>query len=396
MDTSTTDDNAPRLLMRLTVALFLGYMAVALSLPVIAVYVTQWPGYGNMLAGLAVGIAFASTIISRNHAGQLADGRGGRACMRLGLAGYILGGMICAGAGLSILPYLTRYLILMVGRLVLGVGESLTVVGMLGWGIGLMGHARAGKVMAWTGMAMYGAFAVGAPLGLALFHMVGFGGVMMGCAVLPAIGLIISKGITAPPVHAGRREPFWRILGRIWQPGCALGLQGVGFAALGTFISVYFIHRHWPYAGVGLSCFGLAFVAMRLLCGHLPDRIGGVRVALVSLGVEAVGQYLLWCAPSPVMALTGAVLTGAGCSMVYPALGVEVVRIMPPHLRGTALGGFAAFQDLAYGATGPLTGLLADRTGYASVFLVGGLCATMAFIMTLHMAARRQQETILE
>ena len=131
MDTSPADDDGPRQLMRLTAALFLGYLAVALSLPVIPVYVTQWPGYGNMLAGLAVGIAFASTIISRNHAGQLADGRGGRTCMRMGLAGYILGGAICAGAGLPMLPYLPRYLILVAGRLVLGVGESLTVVGML-------------------------------------------------------------------------------------------------------------------------------------------------------------------------------------------------------------------------------------------------------------------------
>ncbi|MBE7618821.1 MFS transporter [Komagataeibacter sp. FXV2] len=389
MDISPPDDRS-RVLMRLTAALFLGYLAVALSLPVIPVYVTQWPGYGNMLAGLAVGIAFASTIISRNHAGQLADGRGGRTCMRLGLAGYILAGLICAGASLPILPYPLRYLVLVAGRLVLGVGESLTVVGMLGWGIGLMGHARAGKVMAWTGMAMYGAFAVGAPLGLAIFHMAGFGGVMLTCAILPAAGLLLSQDIMPSPIHDGRREPFWHILGRIWQPGCALGLQGVGFAALGTFISLYFMHRNWPHAGLGLTCFGGAFVAVRVLCGHLPDRVGGVRVALASLMVEATGQYLLWCAPSPTLALVGAVLTGMGCSMVYPALGVEVVRIMPPHLRGTALGGFAAFQDLAYGATGPLTGLLADRTGYASVFLVGGICATLAFLLTLHMATRRR------
>lgn len=388
MDISPIDDHS-RVLMRLTAALFLGYLAVALSLPVIPIYVTQWSGYGNMLAGLAVGIAFASTILSRNHAGQLADGRGGRTCMRLGLAGYILASMICMGASLPMLPYPLRYLVLVAGRLVLGVGESLTVVGMLGWGIGLMGHARAGKVMAWTGMAMYGAFAVGAPLGLAIFHMAGFGAVMLACAILPATGLLLSQGIKPSPIHKGRREPFWHILGRIWRPGCALGLQGVGFAVLGTFISLYFIHRNWPHAGLGLTCFGGAFVAVRLLCGHLPDRVGGVRVALASLIVEAAGEYLLWCAPSPMLALAGAVLTGMGCSMVYPALGVEVVRIMPPHLRGTALGGFAAFQDLAYGVTGPLTGLLADRAGYSSVFLVGGICATLAFVLTLHMATRR-------
>jgi hypothetical protein len=40
------------------------------------------------------------------------------------------------------------------------------------------------------------------------------------------------------------------------------------------------------------------------------------------------------------------------------------------------MGGFAALQDLAYGGTGRLAGLVADRFGYGVVFLVGGLAAS--------------------
>ncbi len=56
---------------------------------------------------------------------------------------------------------------------------------------------------------------------------------------------------------------------------------------------------------------------------------------------------------------------------------------MPPHLRGTAIGGFAAFQDLAYGATGPVAGVLADYSGCAPVFLIGGIAATLGLWMVL-------------
>lgn len=72
--------------------------------------------------------------------------------------------------------------------------------------------------------------------------------------------------------------------------------------------------------------------------------------------------------------------------MIFPALGREVVHRVPPHLRGTALGGFSAFQDAAYGLTGPFAGLLADNAGYDSVFLVGGIAAGVGFLIALSLS----------
>ncbi len=222
------------------------------------------------------------------------------------------------------------------------------MVGMINWAIGLMGHARSGRVMSLVGMGLYGAFAAGGPLSLALMHRLGFAGLMGICTMLPLLGLIVIHRFPAVTPHAGQRESVWRIIGRIWRLGAVVGLQGVGFAVLGTFFTLYFLSRGWPYAGLGLTCFGAGFVLVRLLCGHLPDQIGGTPVAIAALAVEACGQYLLWLAPEPWLAFVGALFTGLGCSMVYPAMGSEVVKQVPAHLRGTAMGGFVAFQDLAY------------------------------------------------
>ncbi|WP_338029638.1 MFS transporter [Gluconacetobacter tumulisoli] len=376
----------------LTLALFLSYSCVAMSLPVTSVYVITHLGFGNGLAGLAVGIAFASTIATRGMAGRMADHRGGKYCMGRGLCAYALAGLVCLAAGWPGLPGPAAYGVLILGRLLLGVGESLTIVGLLAWGFGIMGPQRSGRVIALVGMGLYGAFALGSPIGLALFDRTGFAGVMGACALVPLVGLAMVLPVARIAPHVGERPPFWRIIGRIWEPGLVVGLQGVGFAAIGAFMPLLFLHRGWSHPALGLTCFGGAFVLVRLLFGHLPDRIGGVPVALVSMAIEAVGQYLLWTAPGPAVALAGAFLTGLGCSMIFPAMGVEVVRRIPPHLRGTAMGGFAAFQDLAYGVTGPVTGLLADRFGYGVVFLIGGLAASLGFALVVAIARQDREQ----
>nr|WP_306301918.1 MFS transporter [Acetobacter persici] len=130
---------------RLTLALFLSYLSVALSLTAVPVYVMSWPGFTNVLAGLAVGIPFLSTIFTRNYAGQIADASGGHRCMRRGLVFYALACGLCLLSTLPALPAIGRYGVLIAGRLLLGLGESLCIVGMMAGALRWPGsHRQAG------------------------------------------------------------------------------------------------------------------------------------------------------------------------------------------------------------------------------------------------------------
>ncbi|QWW69868.1 arabinose transporter [Rhizobium sp. WYJ-E13] len=379
-----TGDREQARLYLLTAILFISYLCVAIALPVVPMFVTGTLGLGNGWAGLGVGIAFLATILTRGYAGGLADGRGARLAVQRGLLFYAAGALISLASGLSLQAPAAAFAILVAGRLSIGLGESLVAVGVIAWGIGLVGPGRSGRVLALIGAAIYGALGLGGPLGLLLLDNIGFVGAMAVSAVLPLLGLAAIRSVPTVAAHPGKeRPPLAAVIGRIWVHGLIVCLQGMGFAAIGSFFTLYFRDLGWDHAGLGLTAFGSGFVLVRILFGHLPDRYGGLSVAVVSLAVEAIGQLLIWSAADPTIALIGAFMTGLGCSMIFPAMGREVVLLVAPHLRGTALGGFSAFQDLAYGLTGPLAGVLADRAGYGSVFLVGGVTAVCGFIVAV-------------
>lgn len=391
MTSPSTKSPADRQLWLLTAVLFISYLCVAVPLPVVPVFVTAQLGFSNLFAGLGVGIAFLATIASRGVVGALTDRRGARLIARRGLALYASGALVSLFAGLMTATPVAAFTVLLLGRLLVGLGESMITVSVVSWGVGIVGTARSSRVLALMGAAMYGALAVGGPVGVVLIDRIGFSATMAIAAVLPCIGFAMTLWLPAVPAHPDARRPsFVSIVGRIFWHGSIVGLQGIGFAAIGAFFVLYFRDQHWSYAGLGLTAFGAGFVLVRVLFGHMPDRVGGLPVAIVSLAVETIGQILIWTAPQPNFALAGAFLTGLGCSMVFPAMGREVIRLVEPHLRGTALGGFAAFQDIAYGLTGPLAGLLADRAGYPRVYLVGAIAASAALVIALWL--RRLQQ----
>ena len=87
--------------------------------------------------------------------------------------------------------------------------------------------------------------------------------------------------------------------------------------------------------------------------------------------IEASGQAMIWGAPQEAVAHAGALMTGLGCALVFPALGVEALKRVLPANRGGAIGPFVAFLDIAYGVSGPVAGLIAGQFGFAAVYLFG-------------------------
>jgi MFS family permease len=362
--------------------IFLGFLAIGAPLPALSLYVHGTLGFSPTTVGWIIGIQSLATVLTRHRAGALCDRRGPRRAVLLGLP-------LAAASGLFYLASVSapfsaegKLALLLVGRVILGLGESLFITGTMSWGIARIGAPRTGKVMSWQGIAMYAAIGLGAPLGLALHAAYGFVGVALLTIAAPLIAAAVALILPAAPATGGDRTPFYRVLGLIWRPGLVLTLSTAPFAAMAAFLALDYAAHGWSGAGLALTGFGAGFIAVRLVGSHLPDRFGGAKVAAISLVVEAAGQALLWLAPLPILAAAGAALTGIGFSLVFPAMGVEATRRVPPEQRGRAVGNFIAFFDVAVGLTGPSVGLAVGRFGYASAFVIGA-AATLAALAVL-------------
>ena len=364
-------------------ALFCGYLAVGLPLPVIPLFIHDKLGFNNLVVGLAIGIQFLATVLSRGYAGRLTDLKGGQRSALQGAAISMTAGLLYMAAAMPILSPDLSLAILAVGRLIAGLGESLFVTGCVSWSIASVGPQRAGMSMSLTGIAMFAALAIGAPVGMALYQSYGLETAMIACIVAPLLAVAIAFRSTSYTSPAGPRLPFHKVIGQIWREGAGLMLQGVGLSGLTAFASLYFAAHHWDNAGLVMTAFGIGFIFVRLIFGSLPDRTSGYRVAFWSLATEATGQALIWVAPNEWTALAGALVTGLGCALIFPALGVEALKRVPPANRGSAMGGFVAFLDIAYGISGPLTGIIAGQFGYAAVYLFGAACALAGAALVL-------------
>jgi MFS family permease len=379
----TVTDHASQ---RLTVALlpfalivFLGYAAVGIPLSTLPVQIHGTLGWGTTIVGILVGLAPAATLLTRQFAGALADRRGPKLAVLLGLSTTAATGLAyLASLGLGHVGGLGA---LAVGRILLGLGDSLFTTGVAAWAIARVGVQNAGKAMAWIGIAMYGALAVGAPVGAVLDAHGGFAAMSTATCLAPLLGMPIVLALPGIVGSARRRGAFLSVVRAIWAPGLGMVLASAGFGTIAAFLALRYAAEHWQGAGLALTSFGAAYILVRSLFAGLPDRLGGVRVAMICLAIEALGLLIIALATSPKLALLGTAVTGLGYSMVFPSLGVEAVRRVSVEHRGVALGAFLASFDLGLGAAGPVAGLVAGGFGLPAAFVAAAAAALASLVL---------------
>ena len=401
MESSTIDNpthasNADaRRILGYVVFTFVVYLAIGLPLAVLPAYVHLRMGYHASLAGLVISIQYIATFLSRPWAGRISDHAGAKVSVLWGMAACTASGVLLLGAAaLHRNPAWLSLTSLFASRLVLGVGESLGSTGATLWGVTAVGHRHTARVIAFNGIATYGALALGAPLGVVLEQQWGLTSIGILTVAVCGASFVFARCKRSVAVVHGEHLPFRDVLGRVTPHGMALALGGVGYSVLATFVTLFYASRNWNGAALCLTGFGVAFVAARILFIRAISHYGGFPVGITCLVVESMGVLLLWRAMSPGMAVAGAALAGFGFSLVFPALGVEAVKHVPERSRGTALGVYTGFSDVSFFLVGPVAGAVIGAFGYSSVFLFALISVVISLGIVLLLAMRERSRPL--
>lgn len=370
---ANSDGSVALALAPVLVIVFVGFFIAGITMPVLPLHIHNDLGFGTFVVGLVASSQFVAALLTRLWAGAYADRCGPKRAVVLGLwSAIVAGGLYVASTFFEQWPIAAAAL-LFIGRGVLGGAESLMITGSVAWGLAKAGPGHTGKVIAWVGTAMFSALAAGAPLGTVLYSAGGFIAIAITTICTPILTSLVAARLTEIAGSGARSGSLGNVFTAVWLPGLGAALSSIGYGSILTFSVLLFSSRHWPNPWAAVSCFAGALVVARVLIGHLPDKLGGSRTALVFVLLEVLGLFMLWLAPGPAFGLAGVVAVGAGYSLVFPSFGIWVVAAVPAANRGMAMGLFSACLDLALAISGPLLGLVGNMFGIQAIFLASAL-----------------------
>ena len=372
------NSNRPRLvtpLFLLVMASTFGYfVSIGALVPVLPRYVEGPLGGTNQSVGLVIGAFAVTAVLLRPWTGRFSDRRGRRVLVILG----------AAIAGVSTLGYIwaDSLWLLIVLRLLSGIGEAFFYTGAASVINDLAPDERRGEALSYFSLALFGGMAVGPIAGEALLHASGFDSVWILAAV--AAGAAALLGIPLPDTRPKVEE---RTVGRLLHraavlPGVVLAANIWGLATFLSFVPLYVFTIGMEGSRGVFAMHSLLVFAIRMFGARIPDKLGPARSGRAALTLVAIGLVIVGAWAEPIGLYVGIVVYSIGHSLAFPALMTLALNSAPAGERGAVIGTFTAFFDASFGVGAISSGYIAEALGYRGAFIsAGGVAVAGLFLL---------------
>lgn len=362
----------------------LGGISNSAATPTIPSYVVADLGGGTELSGLLVSLSAITSIVAMPLGGHLADRHGYRLVAMSGIA--------LSASALALMAAVPMLWAAVASRLLFGLGNAAAMALTLTWLVALAPLAQRGKALSIFGLSVWLGLAAGPQIATIVATSTEPRVVFAVCvavefavfglfALLPEPAPVPATTATSPVPTVSPRglRAVWGALRAVWVPGAAAAAAWCGEGLMLAFLIVHLGAAGIPATGVlgGASVFGVfaaSVIVARLVLARMPDHLGPLRSAAISLVLLCGGLVVLAVADTFAVAATGAALLGVGFSPLYPSLTMLAARGLRSRNRALGLGLFASFTSLGY-ASGALVGglVLAATSSVWAFLLVAGL-----------------------
>ena len=322
--------------------------------------------------GLVVGAFSLAAVVLRPVVGRIGDTRGRRL--------LILAGAVLVGASVAAYVLASNLFVLLLLRLITGAGEAAFYVGAATAINDLAPEERRGEALSFFSLALYAGIALGPVLGETVLDHNHFDSAWIASAICAFVAFFLGLGIAdTRDEHVGEPTSTRIIHPAALLPGTILAAGIVGLTGFNSFVPLYVLTLGMKGSRLVFVTFSAIVLLVRGFGAQLPDRLGARFSARAALITSAVGLALvaIWATPAGLFA--GTVIFALGQALAFPALMTIALRGAPASERGSVVGTFTAFFDLAYGVGAIGLGAVVSLLGYRGMFAacavtaVGGL-----------------------
>ena len=354
-----------------TAATLAYFIAVGINLPTLPRYITDELGGSSLVVGAAVAAYSVAAIAARPLIAWTAR--------RYGERWMMTAGALLATGAVALTPLLTPIALLLVLRMLLGVGEGLYFVGAATIINDLAPARRRAEAASYFSVAVFGGLGIGPVLGELLASGARYTQAFLLAAMFTTVAAAISRTLPAtvgaPPVVVADAAPIPLLHQAGLRTGIVLAMAMLGYTGFMAFLPLRAEEVGVDNAGGIFLLYSVLVLLLRLFGARVPERIGLARSAASALCAIGTGLMILAAFDSLAGLLAGTVVLGLGISLLYPSLMAITVNSVPDAERAAVVATFTMFFEVGGAVGGLLLGPIADSAGYQGAFLAGGLIA---------------------